>query len=59
MNVSIKGNKLIIEIEMQKPAPSASGKTMIVATTGGNQVTSAEVVKGKPIVIGLNAYFKP
>ena len=58
MKATINGTKLVIEIDMQTPAPSASGKTMIVATTGGNQTTTA-LVNGKPLVIGLNAYYKP
>jgi hypothetical protein len=58
MTVEIKDNKLYIEIDLEKPTPSASGKTMVVASTRGNAVTTAEV-DGKPITIGLNAYIKP
>jgi len=57
MKVEIKDNKLIIEIEMNEPRPSASGKTLVVASSGGNQPTTAEV-NGKPVIIGLNAYIK-
>jgi len=58
MNVEAKGNKLYIEIDLEKPTPSASGKTLVIASTRGNAVTTAEV-DGKPIIIGLNAYIKP
>lgn len=58
MNVEIKGNKLHIEIELETPTPSSSGKTLVVASTHGNMVTSA-MIDGKPIIIGLNAYIKP
>ncbi|MGD0662302.1 MAG: hypothetical protein ABSD38_29960 [Syntrophorhabdales bacterium] len=58
MNVEIKGNKLIIEIDLEKPTPSSSGKTLVVASTRGNVTTSVEV-DGKPVTIGLNAYIKP
>ncbi|MEI6305220.1 MAG: hypothetical protein WCP33_00205 [Deltaproteobacteria bacterium] len=58
MTVAIKDNKLCIEIDLEKPARSASGKTLVVASTRGNIVTTAEV-DGKPITIGLNAYIKP
>ncbi len=59
MKVEIKGNKLVIEIDMENPPkPSASGKTMVVASSRGNVVTTA-MVQGKPITIGLNAYIKP
>ena len=58
MKVEIKGNKLFIEIDLEKPTPSASGKTLVVASTRGNAVTEA-MVDGKPVTIGLNAYIKP
>ena len=58
MNVEIKDNKLCIEIDLETPKPSSSGKTLVVASTRGNTVTTAEV-DGKPVIIGLNAYIKP
>ena len=58
MNATIKNNTLIIEIPLQKPQASASGKTLVVASTRGNMTTTA-TVDGKPIVIGMNAYIKP
>ncbi len=58
MKVEIKDNKLCIEIDLEEPKPSSSGKTLVVASTRGNVVTTA-LVDGKPIVIGLNAYIKP
>ena len=58
MKVEIKDGKLIIEINISNPpAPSASGKTLVVASSHGNQPTAAQV-NGKPIIIGLNAYIK-
>jgi hypothetical protein len=58
MKVEIKGSELVITIAMQQPpAPSASGKTLVVASTHGNQATTA-TVDGKPVIIGLNAYIK-
>lgn len=59
MKVEIKDKKLCIEIDMEeKPTPSASGKTLVVASTRGNVVTEV-TVDGKPVTIGLNAYIKP
>ncbi len=58
ITVEIKGNKLYIEIDLEKPTPSSSGKTLVVASTRGNMVTTAQV-DGKPVIIGLNAYIKP
>lgn len=57
MTVEIKGDKLCIEIDLQKPEPSSSGKTLVVASTKGNVVTNVQV-DGKPVTIGLNAYIK-
>ena len=57
MKVEIKGSELIITIEMQKPTPSASGKTLVIASSHGNQTTTA-TIDGKPVVVGLNAYIK-
>jgi len=57
MEVKIEDNKLIITIELQKPTPSASGKTLVVATTHGNMQTQC-IIDGKNVVLGLNAYIK-
>jgi len=58
LKVEIKDNKLFIEIDLEKPTPSSSGKTLVVASTHGNIVTNARV-DDKPVTIGLNAYIKP
>jgi len=57
MQVQIKGDKLVIEIPLEQPKPSSSGKTMVVASSHGNQVTQA-TIDGKPVIVGLNAYIK-
>jgi hypothetical protein len=57
MTVEIKNGKLCIEIDLETPTPSSSGKTLVVASTRGNAVTSV-MVEGKPVTIGLNAYIK-
>ena len=58
MKAKIENGKLYVEIDLQTPPrPSASGKTLVVATTKGNVPTTCEV-DGKPVVIGLNAYVK-
>jgi hypothetical protein len=57
--VEEQGKKfLVIKIEMGEPRPSATMKTLVVASSHGNQPTSA-AVNGKPVVVGLNAYIKP
>jgi hypothetical protein len=57
METKIEDGCLVIRIPLQTPTPSSSGKTLIVASTGGNVVTTA-MVEGKPVVVGLNAYIK-
>lgn len=57
MKTEIKNNQLIITIDLQEPTPSATGKTLVVASSHGNQPTTA-LVKGKPVIVGLNAYIR-
>ena len=57
MKAEIKDGQLIITIPINDPRPSASGKTLVVATSGGNQATAA-VVNGKPVIVGVNAYIQ-
>lgn len=56
MQVKIEGKELVIRIPVETPPKlSKSGKSLIVASTGGNVVT-AVIVDGKPVTLGLNAY---
>ncbi len=55
MKVTIKDGILHIEAPLGTPTPSASGKTLVVASTRGNFKTSAQI-NGKQVVLGLNAY---
>lgn len=57
MKAEIIGKNLVITIELQKATRSASGKSMVCASTNGN-VTTDCIVDGKPLTIGLNAYYK-
>lgn len=58
MTVTIEKDEIVIRAKIEKPLrPSASGKTLLVATSGGNIPTAANV-DGKPVVVGLNAYVK-
>lgn len=61
ITATVKGTKLILEIDVSKESlegatPSASGKTKIVATSGGN--TPIALPGGGQVVIGVNAYIK-
>ncbi len=55
MKAEIVNGELVIRLPIGKPVPSSSGKTLVVASSHGNQKTDAKV-DGKPIVIGVNAY---
>jgi hypothetical protein len=54
MNTEIKNNNVIITLPLN-PAPSLSstGKTFIIAGTGGFVRTTA-IVNGKPVSISVN-----
>ncbi len=55
MEVKIENGCLVIKIPMGTPAPSASGKTLVVASSRGNVKTAVQV-NGKPVTVGVNAY---
>jgi len=48
---------LTLVLDLQEPTPSASGKTLVIATTHGN-VPSDVQIDGKPVIVGCNAYIR-
>ena len=48
---------LTLILDLQEPTPSASGKTLVVATTHGNVPTEVQI-QGKPVTVGVNAYIR-
>jgi hypothetical protein len=56
-SIDEKTKELVIRLPLQPAQRSASGKTMVVASTRGNVTTSA-LVDGKPVTIGVNAYYR-
>jgi hypothetical protein len=58
MKAEIIDGKLLITLSLQTPEPSASGKTLVVASTHGNVTLPTLIVAGKPLTIGVNAYIK-
>ena len=58
MKASIKNNILTIEIPVANdPAPSKTGKSRILASTGGNQPVALTVNGQQTVVkIGVNAF---
>lgn len=57
MQVELSKDKksLIVTIPLQAPTRSASGKTLVVASTRGNTKTPL-LIDGQPVTVGLNAY---
>ena len=56
MKAYIENGELVIRLPLNKaPVLSASGKTLVIASTHGNQKTDA-VVNGQPVIVGVNAY---
>ena len=55
VEVKIEDGDLIIRLPLRNPRPSASGKTLVVASTGGNVQTTL-IYEGKPLTVGVNAY---
>lgn len=52
--LKVTGDKLVITVDLAKDfGPSNSGKTIIIATSSGNQK-----IEGTDAVLGLNIYRK-
>ncbi len=43
LTVTREGDTLVIRIPIQTPTPSASAKTLVVASTGGNKKTGVQI----------------
>jgi hypothetical protein len=58
LTAAIEDGFLVIKVPMNPtPTRSATGKTLVVASSHGNKETEV-VVQGKPVFIGVNAYIK-
>jgi hypothetical protein len=56
VKVSIENGELVIRLPLNKPPePSQSGKTLVIASTHGNQ-RSDVTVDGQPVTVGVTAY---
>ena len=55
MQTEIIDSNLIIRLPLEEPRPSKSEKTLIHATTHGNQSTGLQI-DGKPLFVSVNAY---
>jgi len=56
MKVEITKTEIVITLPIS-PRPSKSGKTTVIASTAGNQATTA-TYNGQPVIVGVNAYVK-
>ena len=56
MKAEIKDGNLILTLPIA-PRTSKSGKSTVIATTGGN-ITCGVDYEGQPVTIGVNAYVK-
>jgi hypothetical protein len=58
MHVSIKGGRVYIDLPLYPtPVLSASGKTLVIASSRGSVMTDASY-EGFPVIVGLNVYYK-
>ena len=58
MESRIEDGKLVIELSLEKPRLSSTGKTLLVASTRGVQRSTSRF-KGKTISIVANAFIFP
>lgn len=56
MKVTIENGELVVRLPI-KPEVSASGKSVVIASTRGNQPTTVQY-DGKVVTLGVNAYVK-
>jgi hypothetical protein len=56
LTATIEDDFLVIRVPMNPtPIRSATGKSLVVASSHGNKETDLEV-EGKPVFVGVNAY---
>lgn len=57
VTAEVKGSKVILTLDLSgSGTPSTSGKTMVIASTHGNQPVK---VNGKVFKVGVNVFTKP
>ena len=58
VEVDKKTNELVIRMALQEPTRSASGKTLVVASSHGGVATAA-IIDGKPVKVNATAWIQP
>ena len=57
ITAKIKGDKLVVEADLiNPPRDSKTGKTRLVATSGGSAHTDI-LIDQRPVLLNLNAFF--
>ena len=56
MQFEIKDGKLTIELPIVEGRKSKSGKTFLLASTGGNKSPEGLIHDGRQVVVGVNCY---
>ena len=51
MEVKVTGNKMVVTLDLTTGRPSATGKTLVVFTTGGFQQVAGTNMKGNLTII--------
>jgi hypothetical protein len=59
LTASIEGDYLVIKVPLNlTPVRSATGKTLVVASSHGNKETEVQV-QGQSVFVGVNPYIYP
>jgi hypothetical protein len=58
MKVTKNKRRLIIDMPLKEPRASASGKTLVVASSRGVRATEVKI-DGKVVCVSANAFFYP
>ena len=58
VNIDKDRQCVVIELPMNKPRPSATGKTTLIATSHG-LVSGAAVYSGRPVMVAASAFIYP
>lgn len=57
VTIDEQAKTVTIVMELQEPRASASGKTLVIASTRGNIVSDAEF-NGRAVTVGCNCYIR-
>jgi len=57
MIASIKDKTLVLVLPLMPLLPSKSGRSRILASTGGGKASEV-VIDGKPVIVNVTAYVK-